>query len=53
MEKIVKTTVWSAGPGCHGGCGAKLHVRDGKVVKGRGMRIIPGARGVPVRVYWH
>ena len=30
---IVRTTTWSAGPGCHGGCGVLAHVRDGKLVK--------------------
>ncbi len=37
MEKektlIVKTTTWSAGPGCHGGCGVLAHIRDNKLVK--------------------
>ena len=32
-RKIVKTTTWSAGPGCHGGCGVLAHVEDGKLVK--------------------
>jgi anaerobic selenocysteine-containing dehydrogenase len=31
--KIVRTTTWSAGPGCHGGCGVLAHVKDGKLVK--------------------
>ncbi len=31
--KIVPTTTWSAGPGCHGGCGVLAHIRDGKLVK--------------------
>jgi len=30
---VVKTTTWSAGPGCHGGCGVLAHVADGKLVK--------------------
>lgn len=30
---VVKTTTWSAGPGCHGGCGVLAHVQDGKVIK--------------------
>ena len=35
MEKteIFPTVTWSAGPGCHGGCGQKLHVKDGKLIK--------------------
>ncbi|MFC1780787.1 molybdopterin-dependent oxidoreductase [Planctomycetota bacterium] len=32
-SKIVRTTVWSAGPGCHGGCGVLAHIKDGKLVK--------------------
>ncbi|MDR1573276.1 MAG: molybdopterin-dependent oxidoreductase [Clostridiales Family XIII bacterium] len=35
-DEVVTTTTWSAGPGCHGGCGAKLYVKDGKVVKVEG-----------------
>lgn len=31
--KIVRTTTWSAGPGCHGGCGVLAHVKDGKLIK--------------------
>jgi len=31
--QIVRTTTWSAGPGCHGGCGVLAHVKDGKLVK--------------------
>ena len=27
--KIVRTTTWSAGPGCHGGCGVLAHIKDG------------------------
>ncbi len=29
--KIVHSTTWSAGPGCHGGCGVFLYVKDGKL----------------------
>jgi anaerobic selenocysteine-containing dehydrogenase len=32
-RKIVHTTTWSAGPGCHGGCGVLAHIEDGKLVK--------------------
>jgi anaerobic selenocysteine-containing dehydrogenase len=32
-RKIVRTTTWSAGPGCHGGCGVLAHIEDGKLVK--------------------
>ncbi len=31
--KIVRTTTWSAGPGCHGGCGVLAYVKEGKLVK--------------------
>jgi anaerobic selenocysteine-containing dehydrogenase len=31
--QIVQTTTWSAGPGCHGGCGVLAHIKDGKLVK--------------------
>jgi len=44
-EKVIRTTVWSAGPGCHGGCGAKVHVRDGKVVKIEGDEDHPWNQG--------
>jgi len=30
---IVKTTTWSAGPGCHGGCGVLAHIKDNKLIK--------------------
>lgn len=32
-RKIIRTTTWSAGPGCHGGCGVLAHVEDGRLVK--------------------
>jgi len=31
--KIVRSTVWSAGPGCHGTCGILAHISKGKLVK--------------------
>ena len=31
--EIVRTTTWSAGPGCHGGCGVLAHIEDNKLVK--------------------
>jgi len=34
--KIIKTTTWSPGPGCHGGCGILVHVKDNKVIKVEG-----------------
>jgi len=44
-EKIVTSTTWSPGPGCHGGCGIKLHVKDGKVVKAEGDENHPFNQG--------
>ena len=35
-DKIVKTVPWSAGPGCHGGCGVFMHIKDGKLIKMEG-----------------
>ncbi len=34
--KIIKTTTWSPGPGCHGGCGILVHVKNDKVIKVEG-----------------
>ena len=31
--EIVRTTTWSAGPGCHGGCGVLAYIENGKLVK--------------------
>ncbi len=44
-EKIVRTTTWSAGPGCHGGCGMKLYIRDGKLVRVEGDENNPWNQG--------
>ena len=44
-DKVVRTTVWSAGAGCHGGCGAKLFVKEGKVVKVEGDEDHPWNQG--------
>jgi anaerobic selenocysteine-containing dehydrogenase len=35
-RRIVRTTTWSAGPGCHGGCGVLAHIEEGKLVKVEG-----------------
>jgi len=43
--KIVPTSVWSAGAGCHGGCGQKLYVKDGKVIKVEGDENNPWNQG--------
>ncbi len=34
--KIIRTTTWSPGPGCHGGCGILVHVKNEKVIKVEG-----------------
>jgi anaerobic selenocysteine-containing dehydrogenase len=44
-EKMVRTTVWSPGPGCHGGCGAKVYVKNGKVVRVEGDENHPYNQG--------
>ena len=31
FDRVVTTTAWSPGPGCHGGCGVKLYIKDEKV----------------------
>jgi len=31
--EIVRTTTWSAGPGCHGGCGVLAYIENGKLKK--------------------
>ncbi|MCC6213223.1 MAG: molybdopterin-dependent oxidoreductase [Burkholderiales bacterium] len=43
--KVVRSTTWSAGPGCHGGCGVELHVRDNKLVKIEGIADHPYNQG--------
>jgi len=43
--QIVRTTTWSAGPGCHGGCGVLAHIKDGKLVKIEGDREHPWNQG--------
>ena len=44
-NKIVHTTTWSAGPGCHGGCGVLAHIKDGKLVKLEGDPDHPWSHG--------
>ena len=34
--KKIRTSGWSGGPGCHGGCGIIAHVKDGKLLKVEG-----------------
>ena len=40
-EKVVLSTMWSAGCGSHGGCGCEIYVKDGKVTKVEGDRNHP------------
>jgi anaerobic selenocysteine-containing dehydrogenase len=44
-EQIIRSTAWSAGPGCHGGCGMKLHIKDGKLVYVEGDEDHPWNQG--------
>lgn len=44
-DRVVTTTAWSPGPGCHGGCGVKLYVKDGKVVNVEGDETHPFSNG--------
>jgi anaerobic selenocysteine-containing dehydrogenase len=34
--EIIRTTTWSAGPGCHGSCGVLAYVKGGRLVKVEG-----------------
>lgn len=43
--QVFTTTVWSAGAGCHGGCGQKLYVEDGRLVKVEGDENHPWNQG--------
>ena len=43
--QAVKTTTWSAGPGCHGGCGVIAYVKDGKLIKIEGDPEHPRTQG--------
>lgn len=40
-----KTVTWSAGPGCHGNCGQKLYIEDGKVIRVEGDENHPWNQG--------
>jgi len=42
---IFQTVAWSAGPGCHGGCGQKLYVQGGKLIKVEGDEDHPFNQG--------
>ena len=43
--QIVRMGAWSAGPGCHGGCGVKLFLKDGKLLKVEGDENHPYFQG--------
>src|SRR4030042_856080 len=43
--QIVRMGAWSAGPGCHGGCGVKLFIKDGKLLKVEGDEDHPFFQG--------
>ena len=40
-----RSVAWSAGPGCHGGCGQKLYVSDGKLIRVEGDESHPWSQG--------
>ncbi|MCC6779167.1 MAG: molybdopterin-dependent oxidoreductase [Hyphomicrobiales bacterium] len=44
-SEVHSTIAWSAGPGCHGGCGQKLFVEDGKLVRIEGDEANPWNQG--------
>jgi len=43
--EVFRTVVWSAGAGCHGGCGQKLYVKEGKLIKVEGDEKNPWNQG--------
>ncbi len=43
--QTIRTTTWSAGPGCHGGCGVIAHIKDGKLHKIEGDPAHPMNKG--------
>lgn len=43
--QIIKNGAWSGGPGCHGGCGVKLFVQNGRLVKIEGDEDHPFLQG--------
>jgi anaerobic selenocysteine-containing dehydrogenase len=44
-QQVYRTIAWSAGAGCHGGCGQKLFVEDGKMVRIEGDENNPWNQG--------
>jgi anaerobic selenocysteine-containing dehydrogenase len=43
--QVIKMGAWSAGPGCHGGCGVKVFIKDGKLLKVEGDEDHPYLQG--------
>jgi anaerobic selenocysteine-containing dehydrogenase len=43
--QVYPTVTWSAGPGCHGGCGQKLYVEDGHLIRVEGDENNPWNQG--------
>jgi anaerobic selenocysteine-containing dehydrogenase len=43
--KVFSTVTWSAGAGCHGNCGQKLYVKNGKLIKVEGDERHPWNQG--------
>ncbi|MDW8001634.1 MAG: molybdopterin-dependent oxidoreductase [Deltaproteobacteria bacterium] len=43
--QAIRTTTWSAGPGCHGGCGVIAYVKDGRLLKIEGDPSHPWNQG--------
>jgi len=43
--EVIRSTAWSPGPGCHGGCGLEFHVEDGRLVRVEGDERHPYNRG--------
>lgn len=44
-DGVFQTVAWSAGPGCHGGCGQKVYVENGKMVRIEGDEDHPFNQG--------
>jgi anaerobic selenocysteine-containing dehydrogenase len=43
--QMIKMGAWSPGPGCHGGCGVEIYIKDGKLVKCEGDETHPYFQG--------
>jgi len=43
--EVFSTVTWSAGAGCHGNCGQKLYVKNGKLIKVEGDERHPWNQG--------